>query len=129
MTTLNETHTQGVSLTAQAARKLIELKQNEDCGQWGVRFADQPGFCGKGYEYLIDFASCPEPMEAVFYSHGIPIFIPNESMPRLHGSTIDYHGHAHVDDRLSPLEKQGFIVTNPNVKGPCPCTCQRGFDA
>lgn len=119
----------GVSLTEQAASKLKELKQEEKDTNWGLRFADQPGFCGKGYEYVIDFATGPTPAEEVFYSHGIPIFIPKASMPRLLGSTIEFHAQANADNRLSPLEKLGFMVSNPNVKGPCPCVCDRGFDA
>ncbi|MGC1879159.1 MAG: iron-sulfur cluster assembly accessory protein [Rhabdochlamydiaceae bacterium] len=119
----------GISLTTQAANKLKELKQKEDNQQWGLRFADKQGFCGSGYEYMIDFASEPLPQEEVFYSHGIPIYVPKESMQRLQGSTIQYDAHSHKDQRLSALEKIGFSVSNPNVKGDCPCGCDRGFDA
>ena len=129
MSTSNAPLTGGVSLTPQAVNKLKELKQKEADLPWGLRFADAQGFCGKGYEYIIDFASEPQAQEEVFYSHGIPIYVPKESMPRLKGSIIEYHAHPHEDQRLSALEKIGFSVSNPNVKGPCPCACNRGFDA
>jgi iron-sulfur cluster assembly accessory protein len=104
------------------------LKYGEANQNWGLRFADKQGFCGSGYEYIIDFASAPQPQDEVFYSHGISIYVPKESMQRLQGSIIEYHGHAHEDERLSSLEKKGFTVSNPNVKGSCPCACDRGFD-
>lgn len=128
MSAANASSIYGVSLTIQAANKLKELKKKEDSQQWGLRFADKQGFCGSGYEYVIDFASGPRPSEVVFYSNGVPIYVPEESMQRLRGSTIEYHGHSHDDQRLSTLEKTGFRVSNPNVKGPCPCACNRGFD-
>jgi iron-sulfur cluster assembly protein len=128
MTATSVPHGNGVSLSTQAANKLKELKQKEECQQWGLRFADKQGFCGSGYEYMIDFAFAPEPQDEIFYSHGIAIYVPKESMQRLQGSIIEYHGHAHADERLGALEKEGFLVSNPNIKGPCPCGCDRGFD-
>ena len=118
-----------VSLTQQAARKLKEIRQKQEGRQWGLRFADQRGFCGEGYEYVIDFADKPQPDDAVFSSYGVSIFVPQESLPRLQGSKIEYHSEMAVDNRLSALEKLGFAVSNPNQKGPCPCACNRGFDA
>jgi iron-sulfur cluster assembly protein len=129
MTIASTSHTKKVSLTDQAADRLKKLKQKEEGQRWGLRFADKRGFCGSGYEYIIDFASDPEPQDETFYSHGIAIYVPKESMQRLQGSIIEYYGHAHEDSRLSALEKEGFAVANPNVKGPCPCACNRGFDA
>lgn len=129
MTSLQKSDAHAISLTAQAASKLKELKQNEGNPIWGLRFGDQKGFCGSGYEYVIDFASEPGPQDEVFYSHGIPIYVSKESLQRLQGSTIEFHAHAHEDHRMSPLEKKGFMVSNPNVKGPCPCACDRGYDA
>jgi iron-sulfur cluster assembly protein len=129
MSTVGVSFIDGVSLTIQAANKLKELKQKEESQQWGLRFADKIGFCGSGYEYQIDFASAPQPQEVVFISYGIPIYVPKESMDRLHGSIIEYHGHSHEEDqRLSALEKEGFSVSNPNAKQPCPCGCNKGFD-
>jgi iron-sulfur cluster assembly protein len=128
MSATNMSNENGVSLTNQAADRLKEIKQKEEAQKWGLRFADQRGFCGSGYEYMIDFASGPQPEDEVFYSHGVAIYVPKESMQRLQGSIIEYHAHAHKDQRLSALEKIGFTVSNPNVKGPCPCACDRGFD-
>lgn len=118
----------GVALTFQAANKLKELKQKEGSQQWGLRFADKPGFCGQGREYIIDFANAPQAEDEVFHSNGVAIYVPKNSMERLQGSVIQYDGHAHEDGRLGALEKIGFSVSNPNVKGPCPCNCNRGFD-
>lgn len=117
----------GVSLTSEAANKLKEIKDGTQ--NWGLRFADKHSLCGSGYEYLIDFASAPQSQDEVFYSQGIAIYVPKESIKRLQGSVIEFHHeHANPDQRLNALEKIGFTVSNPNIKGPCPCACDRGFD-
>lgn len=116
-----------ISLTDKAARKLKELHPSETAG--AIRFATKQGFCGEGYEYVMDFAAKPETNDAIFYSQDFAIFVPEESLKRLTGSVIDFDEHnALADDRLDPLQKLGFRVDNPNIKGPCPCKCTRGFD-
>ncbi len=114
-----------LSLTTQAASKLKKLLQGRKCEQSGFRFADKQGFCGSGYEHIIDLVAFPEPQDEVFCSQGIPIYIPKESIQRLRGSVID---DVHVDEQLEVLGKQGFSVFNPNIKGPCPCGCNKGFE-
>jgi iron-sulfur cluster assembly accessory protein len=121
-------HLHRISLTDRAADKLKELQQQEKKQQWGLRLAYKQGFCGKGYEYVIDFAIAPHQQDEIFYSHGFEIYVPKENMEKLQGSIIEYQDNASKDERLSALEKKGFSISNPNIKGPCPCACDRGFD-
>ncbi|MFY7842977.1 MAG: HesB/IscA family protein [Rhabdochlamydiaceae bacterium] len=118
----------GVFITHKAAHKFDELRQKEGKRNWGFRFADQPGFCGAGYEYKMDIAPTPNQEDIVFHSHGIDIFVPRTSLQRLDGSVIDFLDNTE-DLRFDDLARVGFTVSsNPNVKGACPCACNKGFD-
>lgn len=128
MTSLPLSKNQAISLSAQAAAKLKELKLEEKGNPWGLRFADRQGECGAGYEHIIQFTSFPLPQDEIFYSHEIPIYVPKESIQRLQGSRIEYHPHEHASAQPESLETQGFIILNPNIKAPCPCGCNKGFD-
>lgn len=112
-----------ISLTDRAVKKLKELQYS------AIRFATKRGFCGEGFEYVMDFASSPQTNDAIFHSNEFAIYVPVESMERLAGSVIDFDEHHSIrDERLDALQKLGFKVENPNAKGPCPCKCQGGFD-
>lgn len=128
MTKSQISKTRHVSLTTQAANKLKTLQKKTGNSKWGLRFADKRGLCGSGYEYILDIATAPQLQDEVFYSNGIPIYVPKESLNRLQGSVIEYHGPQSLDEEFETLEKKGFVVMNPNVKGPCPCACHKGVD-
>lgn len=127
MVTLTEPCVEGVSLTNTAAARIRELKKEKNILNGGVRFAVEKGFCGEGYDYLMDFVSEPSAGERVFFSHGLEIYIPADSIEKLLGSSIDYDPNAAQGNFENPLKK-GFVIHNPNAKGPCPCACNRGFD-
>lgn len=119
--------TQPVSLTSKAASKLKELQQSRGKEAWGIRFAEKVGFCGQGYDYVMDFVPKPEAKDLVFRSEGFEIYVPDASLSKLGGSVIDFQD-TEPNERLELLMREGFTVQNPNAKGPCPCACNGGFD-
>ena len=116
-----------VSLTTKAAEKLKELQKARGQNKSGIRFEVKQGFCGAGYEYMMDFASTPEPKDSVFLSEGFEIYVSDASLSKVNGSVIDFRDFS-PNDRLELLMKEGFTIQNPNAKGACPCACDGGFD-
>jgi iron-sulfur cluster assembly accessory protein len=116
------------SLTESAVNKLKKMQLKSGLEKSGLRFADKVGLCGSGYEYVLDLVPHPEPSDDVFYSQGISIYVPHESLKRLTGSVIDYSDQNGKGNECEISGKKGFFVLNPNVKGPCPCNCHKGVD-
>ena len=116
-----------VSLTGKAALKLQELQKAKGKDRCGIRFGVKQGFCGQGYEYIMDFAPKPESEDLVFFSEGFEIYVPDTSLSKVCGSVIDFHDSS-PNDRLELLMKEGFTIQNPNAKAACPCACNGGFD-
>lgn len=118
-----------ITLTKAAANKLKKLEEEINIAATGIKFADRKGFCGEGFDYLIDFALTPEENDEIFYSRGIAIYVPKLSLPRLQGSIIDYsktNEENSID--FEKLTFRGYFnVLNPNVKEHCPCGCGNGF--
>ena len=117
-----------ISMTEKAAVKLKEILSKERKNEWGVKFADQLGACGAGFEYILEPSSHPSPTDKIFYSHGIEISVPNLSIERLLGSLIDFE-EGFIDDNFTGLIKLGFTISNPNVKSTCDCGCSTGYGA
>lgn len=127
MLTLTEPCVEGISLTKAAAARLKELKKQENILNGGVRFDVEKGFCGEGYDYLMDFVQGPSAEDQVFFSHGLEIYVPQGALEKLFGSEVDYDPHA-ANGNFENILKKGFLIHNPNAKGACPCACNRGFD-
>ncbi|MBX3718266.1 MAG: iron-sulfur cluster assembly accessory protein [Parachlamydiales bacterium] len=121
---------QKITLTKRAANKIIELQENLKLPSVGIRFADKIGFCGKGYDYVIDFALTSVEGDQIFYSQGIQLFVPRSSLSRLQGSILDCSDHqgeqTFMPTRDLPI-REYFDIHNPNAKGACPCACGNGF--
>ena len=77
----------------------------------GVRFRMKKAGCS-GYEYVVEFADQQEPMDLVFASEGVQVFIDPKSHVFLKGSKVDF-----VRKGLS----QDFVFENPNEKARCGC--------
>ena len=121
-------HQHGVCISPDAAKKLKEMQKNHNRQTWGLRFSDKQGLCGKGFEYCLEVEAAPKSEDLVFLSEGIAIYVPKESLARLGGSLIEFQeSNSSMEDKEG-LEKVGFKIINPNVKGPCPCQCSRGVD-
>ncbi len=115
-----------ITLTDEAIDMLKQFAHNADRTHWGLKFADEVSACGEGYNYIIDLVSSPGEKDEVFWSHGIAIYVPKESVERLKGSVIEYHSHEVDVEPSQKLLKKCFHVKNPNAKGPCPCACGDG---
>ena len=114
-----------ISLSDRAAAQLKEYMKEEGKSVWAVKFCDVAGDCGDGFEYVLDFCAQPDAGDEIFYSHGIEIYVSKGSLHRLLGSRIDFEECA-TDDLFKGLLKKGFTITNPKVKAPCSCACNKG---
>jgi Fe-S cluster assembly protein SufA len=117
-----------ISLTNDAAIRLKEIQKKTNKETWGLSFSLKQGLCGSGYEYILDLMPNPQLEDQTLYSQGIPIYVSKENMSKLEGSQITFQHLADDTNEEEGLEKFGFKVLNPNVKGPCPCQCNKGFD-
>lgn len=114
---------QPVSITKKAAEELKKLGTQKGLADVSLRFADVQAACDS-FEYTLNFSE-RNTEDLVFPSHGIPIYVPIESISRLGGARIDFDNtvdHEHLDGLL----KLGFTIANPNEKGPCSCACNKG---
>ncbi len=99
MGTSHATFSTDVSLTCKATSKLKELQKFKENAQCGIRFGIKQGFCGQGYEYVMDFAAKPESKDFVFFSEGFEIYVPDTSLSKVCGSVIDFR-ESSPNDRL-----------------------------
>lgn len=117
-----------ISFTAKASAKIKSLLNEENKNGWGIKYADQLAHCGAGFEYILEPCQGPTPNDITFYSQGIEIYTPRESIKRLIGSLIDYE-EGFIDDNFQGFLKLGFTILNPNVKSTCDCGCSTGYGA
>jgi iron-sulfur cluster assembly protein len=80
-------------LGAQKVREFLE-SQGADTSSAGLRLGVRGGGC------------------SVFEDHGLKILVDDQSLPYVHGSSIDY---------IDQLTGAGFQVNNPNVVAACGC--------
>lgn len=100
-----------ISLTPAAARKYLEILQEEDKVGYGLRFGDRAGGCS-GFEYVLDYSPKAKETDRVFISQGVEIHVQEQMVERLLGSEIDY---------IDGLNGAGFKISNPNARGSCGC--------
>lgn len=106
-----------LSLTPRAAKKFIEILEEENKQGWGVRLDDRMAGCS-GFEYILDYSEKAEDDDEVFLSHGIEIHLKKSKVARLLGSEIDY---------IDGLQGSGFKVSNPNAKTSCGCGTSHNY--
>lgn len=106
-----------ITLTEKAAKKYLEILNEEGKMGWGLRFGEKAAGCS-GFEYFLDFSEKPQPGDLVLESNGVQIHINHKSTERLMGSVIDY---------ADGLNGAGFKVSNPNVKSSCGCGTSHGY--
>lgn len=100
-----------ISMTKKAAKKFLEILEEEKKVGWALRFGDRAGGC-QGFEYLLDYSEKASPEDKIFYSEGVEIHVHSGAVPRLMGSIIDY---------VDGLQGGGFKISNPHVKSSCHC--------
>jgi iron-sulfur cluster assembly protein len=113
----DEINTGTITLTQRAAKKFLEILEEEGKQGWGLRFADKMAGCN-GFEYILDYSEKAGADDVVFVSHGIEIHVANSSVKRLLGSVVDF---------VDGLQGSGFKVTNPNVKSACGCGTSHNY--
>ncbi|MDN5726722.1 MAG: iron-sulfur cluster assembly accessory protein [Propionibacteriales bacterium] len=103
--------TDGINLTDPAVSKVRALLEGED-ESMVLRIAVQPGGCsGLRYQLYFDPKGVVEG-DVVRDYDGLNVVTDRMSAPYLTGATIDY---------ADTIEKQGFIIDNPQASGSCAC--------
>lgn len=115
-----------ISLTDQAADQLKSIMEHEGKSGWVLNYSDVAGHCGGGFGFSLTLAPHPDPQDEILYSQGIQICIPKKSLKRVLGSTIHFEKSS-PNDLFDGLLKVGFKIANPNVKAPCSCACEKGY--
>lgn len=101
----------GVILTDAAAAKAQSLLDQEGRRDLALRIAVAPGGCaGLRYNLLFDDRTLDGDLTVTF--GGVTLAVDRMSAPYLQGATIDF---------VDSIEKQGFIIDNPNATGSCAC--------
>lgn len=106
-----DTRKEGVFLTDAAVEKAYELLQREDRDDLKLRLSVQAGGCS-GLIYNLQFASTDLDGDTYYEYPGVDLVVDQMSLPYLHGTTVDFQ---------DTLEKQGFVLDNPNSSGSCAC--------
>jgi len=103
--------THKITLTKQAAKKVLELAKEEGKKDTGLKLFVYPGGCS-GFQYGLDFLDKAEDTDVTIVSHGVKLFVDKESLVMLEGTTIDF---------VDSLQGSGFKIDNPNVTHSCGC--------
>lgn len=109
--------TSTITLTERAAKKFIEIAEEDGLASSCLRFGDTAGGCS-GFEYILDFEEKAAPDDEVFESNGVTILVKKGMVKRLRGSVIDF---------TDGLHGAGFKISNPNVKSSCGCGKSQGY--
>ena len=100
-----------VALTEKAASKVKALLEKENKQGYGLRVGIISGGCS-GYMYDIGIEKEAKPDDTVIEEKGVKIFMNEQSIAFMKGSTIEY---------IDALQGAGFKINNPNVKTSCGC--------
>jgi iron-sulfur cluster assembly protein len=104
--------TQEVTLTPEAAEQIrLIRRENQVPETHGLRIGIQSGGCC-GSSYLLAFDEKVEAIDKVFQSEGVSIYVDEESLEGLSGTTLEY---------LDGPQGKGFKFNNPNQAKSCGC--------
>lgn len=106
-----------ITITPRAAKKYLEILNEEGKQGWGIRFEERMAGCS-GFEYVLDFSENAAEDDDTFESNGIFIHVKKSMTPRLLGSEIDY---------VDGLQGAGFKISNPNVRSSCGCGSSHNY--
>ena len=100
-----------VTITENAAKKIIEMAGQEPPGEAEVlRIAIEGGGCS-GFQYALGFDHGVQDGDHEVDAHGVKVVVDPFSSPYLAGATVDF-----VDGFDG-----GFAIDNPNVEAACGC--------
>ena len=104
--------TQEITLTPEAAEQIrLIRRENQVPETHGLRIGIQSGGCC-GSSYLLAFDEKVEAIDKVFQSEGISIYVDNENLKSLSGTTLEY---------VDGPQGKGFKFNNPNQTQSCNC--------
>jgi len=107
-----EVSTQEIIITPEAAEQIRNIRrENQIPVTHGLRIGMQSGGCC-GSSYVLAFDDKVEATDRVFQSEGVSIYVDEENVAGLSGTTLEY-----VD---GPNGK-GFRFDNPNQSKSCGC--------
>src|ERR1700752_696716 len=102
---------QGISITDAAAEKAKSLLEQEGRDDLRLRVAVQPGGCS-GLIYQLYFDERLLDGDATADFGGVEVVVDKIRVPYLEGASIDFE---------DTIQKQGFMIDNPNASGSCAC--------
>ena len=100
-----------VSLTESAARRIAELRIEENAPNAFLRLAVSGGGCS-GFQYGFSFDDTRQDDDVVFERDGVELVIDEVSLELVKGAEIDF-----VEDMMGAY----FQVRNPNAASSCGC--------
>jgi iron-sulfur cluster insertion protein len=100
-----------VSLTAAAAQRIAQLKQQENLPDAFLRLAVSGGGCS-GFQYGFSFDDSRLDDDVAFERDGVTLVVDSTSLELLKGGEIDF-----VEDMMGAA----FQVRNPNASSSCGC--------
>lgn len=100
-----------VSLTASAAKRVKELKAQENLPQAFLRLAVSGGGCS-GFQYGFSFDEALQPDDRTFERDGVTLVVDETSLDLVKGAEVDF-----VEDMMGA----SFQVKNPNAASSCGC--------
>ncbi|MEE9167247.1 MAG: iron-sulfur cluster assembly accessory protein [Candidatus Neomarinimicrobiota bacterium] len=100
---------EGVTLTEQAAQRLLAIKMDKD-GDY-LRASVTGGGCS-GLNYNLDWDTEVGEFDKVFSMHGLDVVVNLKSLLYLKGMEIDFS---------TDLLSGGFTFNNPNARRTCGC--------
>jgi iron-sulfur cluster insertion protein len=101
----------GIVVTAGAARRIAELKTQEQAEQALLRIAVSGGGCS-GFQYGFSFDETRNEDDIVFERNGVAVVVDEVSLGLLAGAEIDF-----VEDLMGA----SFRIKNPNATSSCGC--------
>lgn len=111
MGAMNETTTQPIGVTEQAAAKAMSLARREGHSDPHLRLRVIAGGCS-GFSYKLSFEPEPQGDDHVIEAHGLKVLIDPKSVPIVAGSTLEFS---------DALLGGGFRVNNPRAVHECAC--------
>lgn len=100
-----------VTLTPSAARRVAELRAQENLPQAFLRLAVSGGGCS-GFQYGFSFDDSRQDGDVAFERDGVTLVIDDVSLELVKGAEIDF-----VEDMMGA----SFQVRNPNAASSCGC--------
>ncbi len=100
-----------VSLTASAAKRIRELKAQENVPNAFLRLAVSGGGCS-GFQYGFSFDETLQPEDYTFERDGVTLVVDETSLELVKGAEVDF-----VEDLMGA----SFQVRNPNAASSCGC--------